>query len=281
MTTTWTGPPTPKSKPMTARGLLRVVLRVVPLLAILVVGLVLMLLLRLIERPLYHPRRPITPMITTTVCRTALRILRLTPVRSGHLSEAAIASVANHSSWLDIFVLNAGRPLYFVSKAEVEGWPGIGWLAKATGTVFIKRSRVDAANQVAQMQDRMRAGHHLLFFPEGTSTDGQQVLPFKSTLFATFIVDGLRTGSIQPISLRYVAPPGEDAVFYGWWGDMGFGPSLLQILAAPPGGSVHVTYSPAVAIASVADRKQLARTLETAVRDGFAASLAHSGDKVA
>jgi hypothetical protein len=77
-----------------------------------------------------------------------------------------------------------------------------------------------------------KAGHRLLFFPEGTSTDGRRVLPFKTTLFGAFFAHARRTPcAIQPVSVIYIAPAGEDARFYGWWGEMDFGPHLLKVLA--------------------------------------------------
>ena len=108
------------------------------------------------------------------------------------------AVVANHASWLDIFVLNAVSRVYFVSKAEVAGWAGIGWLARATGTVFIARKGTEAKEQQALFEARLRAGHRLLFFPEGTSTDSLRVLPFKSTLFAAFYTHGMEHGDAHP-----------------------------------------------------------------------------------
>ena len=160
---------------------------------------------------------------------------------SGSPSPERGAYVANHSSWLDIFVLNASKRIYFVAKEEVHGWPGIGWLARGTGTVFIRRDRRDAKRQQEMFEDRLRAGHHLLFFPEGTSTDGQRVLPFKTTLFAAFTTEAMRDFlTVQPITLRYHAPDGEDPRFYGWWGEMGFGFGLLKVLAALPSGRQHL-----------------------------------------
>ena len=80
---------------------------------------------------------------------------------------------------------------------------------------------------------RTRAGHRLLFFPEGTSTDGQRVLPFKPTLFQGFLDPALpETLAIQPMSAHYHAPRGRDPRFYGWWGNMDFAPHLMQVLAA-------------------------------------------------
>lgn len=180
------------------------------------------------------------------------------------------ALVANHSSWLDIFALNAATRLYFVSKAEVAGWPGIGLLAKITGTVFIARDRGQARAQQDVFEDRLLAGHRLLFFPEGTSTDNFRVLPFKSTLFAAFFTEKLRnTLYIQPISVVYTAPEGQDPRFYGWWGDMDFGPHALIMLAQPRGGSVKVICHPPVPVRDMEDRKAMAVTMEKAVRQGM------------
>jgi 1-acyl-sn-glycerol-3-phosphate acyltransferase len=177
------------------------------------------------------------------------------------------AVVANHASWLDIFVLNAADRVYFVSKDEVSRWPGIGWLARATGTVFITRKGSEAKEQQAIFEARLRAGHRLLFFPEGTSTDGLRVLPFKSTLFAAFFMHGLNhVLCIQPATVIYHAPPGRDARFYGWWGDTGFAPHLLTVLAGRRRGRVEVVLHPPLPVESFPDRKALAQACEAAVR---------------
>ena len=84
--------------------------------------------------------------------------------------------------YADIFAIGAGVPCYFVAKSEVAGWPVIGWLARATGTVFIRRNARDAAQHRNIFEDRLRIGHKLLFFPEGTSTDGLRVLPFNKNI---------------------------------------------------------------------------------------------------
>ena len=107
-----------------------------------------------------------------------------------------------------------GLPLaVFLSPFYAEHM-GLGMAA--TGTVFIKRDPSQARQQTQVFQDRLLAGHRLLFFPEGTSTDGQRVLPFKPTLFQAFFAPGLRDEiSIQPVSVIYHAPPGEEPRFYG------------------------------------------------------------------
>jgi 1-acyl-sn-glycerol-3-phosphate acyltransferase len=214
-------------------------------------------------------RRPVTPHITQFVCRNAFRILGLGFSTRGTLMRERGAVVANHSSWLDIFALNARKRIYFVSKAEVAKWPGIGWLARATGTVFIERDRRKAREQTKLFEERLKAGHKLLFFPEGTSTDGLRVLRFKTTLFAAFFTEELRAFMyVQPVSVVFHAPKGQPDRFYGWWGNMEFGPHLLKTLAAWPQGRVELIYQPPVKVSDFVDRKALAAHCEQAVRQG-------------
>lgn len=173
------------------------------------------------------------------------------------------AVVANHTSWLDILALNACAPVQFVSKAEVAGWPGIGALAKLAGTMFIRRDARDALSQQRMIEERIRAGQRLVFFPEGTSSDGRRVLPFKSTLFQAFFADGLAEVIwLQPVTLIYRAS--QDG-FYGWWGDMALGPHLARVLATP-GGEVEVIFHPPLRVRDYLSRKQLSAACEVSVR---------------
>ncbi|MBV2360803.1 1-acyl-sn-glycerol-3-phosphate acyltransferase [Thalassococcus sp. CAU 1522] len=234
-------------------------------------GLGLLLLMRLIERPIYGTRRPITPWITQGVCRAAFVILRMPITARGPRIKGPGAVVANHSSWLDIFALNSRKNVYFVSKAEVAGWPGIGWLARATGTVFIRRDPREAAEQTRLFEERLRQGHRLLFFPEGTSTDAIRVLPFKSTLFAAFFTDGLRHDlQMQAVTVMYHPPEGEDPRYYGWWGEMDFAPHLLKTLATRRQGRVELIYHDPVRVDDFPNRKTLASHLEAQVRAAHA-----------
>jgi 1-acyl-sn-glycerol-3-phosphate acyltransferase len=138
--------------------------------------------------------------------------------------------------------------------------------------VFIERDRRAAAHQVRLFAQRLAAGHRLVVFPEGTSTDGQQVLPFKPTLFAAFLPEPLRDRLwIQPVSVIYRVAPGDDPRRYAWWGDMDFGPHLLAVLGARRQGSVTVVFHPPLRVAAHPDRKTLARLAELRVRDGVAA----------
>jgi 1-acyl-sn-glycerol-3-phosphate acyltransferase len=270
MSQTWRSDKPPPQTVLTLTARIRAALRGLALVVIVFGGLVLLLLLRLIERPLFGVRRPLTPWITQGVCRTALWIIGLRLTLRGSPQHGGGAVVANHSSWLDIFVLNAVDRVYFVSKSEVRDWPAIGWLARATGTVFITRDRRAAQAQTALFAERLRAGHRLLFFPEGTSTDGQRVLPFKSALFEAFLAPDIAPdGWVEPVSVRYHPPEGEDPRYYAWWGDMALAPHLLVVLGAARSGRVEVCFHPPVQVSTAGGRKQIAARTEAAVRGGF------------
>ncbi|SHK40507.1 lyso-ornithine lipid acyltransferase [Shimia gijangensis] len=259
----------PEKHRISALGWLRVLGRGVILGSIVFGCLGILLLVRVIEKPIHGLHRPWTPFITQFVCRSAFWVLGMKFSARGDLMTQRGAVVANHSSWLDIFALNARKRIYFVSKAEVAKWPGIGWLAKATGTVFIKRDPKEARRQKEVFEARLLAGHKLLFFPEGTSTDAVRVLPFKPTLFAAFFAPELRDALyVQPVTVMYHAPAGEDARFYGWWGDMEFGEHLLQTLSQSPQGRVELIYHTPVAVRDFASRKALAAYCEGVVRGG-------------
>lgn len=262
----------PAPRPIGAAGWLRLAVKGSAMALLVYGGLLLLLLLRQIERPFCGMARPVTPWITQGVCRGALAIMGLRIRVRGRPMTVPGAVVANHGSWLDIFVLNAVQRIYFVSKSEVAGWPGIGWLARATGTVFINRKGSEARAQQRLFEERLRFGHRLLFFPEGTSTDTLRILPFKSTLFAAFFTHGLEHAlHIQPVTVHYIAPEGEDPRFYGWWGDMDFGSHLARLLAAPGHGRVEITFHEPVPADGFDGRKGLAARCEALVRQGFPA----------
>ncbi|MEO0357979.1 MAG: lysophospholipid acyltransferase family protein [Pseudomonadota bacterium] len=271
---TWMSDEEPPMRKIGPMGWLRVLVRGVPMAIVTFGGLLILLIVRLIERPIFGAQRPVTPRITQYVCRFAFWILGMGHVVRGTPMQDIGAAVANHASWLDIFALNAKDRIYFVAKSEVAHWPAIGWLARATGTMFVVRDRAEAVKQTIAMEQRLQLGHRLLFFPEGTSTDGQRVLPFKPTLFQSFLADGLRDDMrIQPITVSYYAPVGEDARFYGWWGDTDFAQHLLKALAAPKHGRVVVEYHDPVAVCDHPNRKKIATILETKVRSRLLSDL--------
>lgn len=264
----WNPQDRPAPAPLTVAGWGRVLVKGVALGGLTYGGLAVLLLVRLVERPFFGASRPYSPWVTQFVCRGAVRIIGLGYRRSGTPMAGRGALVANHSSWLDIFALNASDRLYFVSKSEVARWPFVGWLARATGTLFIERDPKRAKVQQAQFEDRLMAGHRLMFFPEGTSTDGLRVLGFKSTLFAAFYShQSPQPLFIQPVAIRYHGPPRADPRFYGWWGSMTFAPHLAGVLAAPRQGTVEVVFLEPVAIARFTSRKDLAAWCEARIRE--------------
>ncbi len=270
MTPTWHGVPEPPFVRPSLLGWVRFAARAIPIAVLFLTLALIHNVLRLIERPLHREHRPWTPYITRFAFRQSLRLIGLRLHVEGHPMTGPGALVANHSSWLDIFVLNATDRLYFVSKAEVAGWPLIGWLSRIVNTVFIERDPAQAAAQSKLLQDRLLAGHRLLFFPEGTSTDNQRLLPFKSSLFEAFRADELRDVlRIQPVTVIYKAPKDQLVSFYGWWGDMTFDKHMLSVMSATRQGTVEVFYHRPIVVADHPNRKALARACEEAVRAGL------------
>lgn len=207
--------------------------------------------------------------IVQLACRLSLLILGLRLRVRGEPMRHAGGVVANHSSWLDIFVLNAIKRVYFVSKSDVSRWPLIGIIARSTGTVFIERRALDAARQRTVFQDHIAQGHKLLFFPEGTSTDGRRVLPFRSSLFAAFFDDLGADLWIQPVTVHYHAPDGARSDLYGWWGNMDFAGHFVMVASRFRQGYVEVSLHDPMRIADFEDRKSLAVETENAVRSGL------------
>ena len=282
MSVTWYSAEPPE--PPAALGLVekaRVIRRVAPLATLIAICFVALILVRLIERPLFGLRRPLTPYISRFVCHSAFWIMALPIKREGQPMAHRGAIVANHSSWLDIFALNAFENVYFVSKSEVSDWPGIGWLARATGTVFIRRNRVEARYHADSIYDRFRAGHLIVLFPEGTSTDGQRILPFKSTLFQAFLAADVPDNlHIQPVTVIYQSPPETDPRFYAWWGDMGFGAHLVKLLSVARQGQVRVRFHTPIRVDDIPNRKALAQRCEQTVRDGLSDAKDPHNDQV-
>ena len=268
MTTTWISEDgEPVSKKISIFGWVLLFSRGSAIIFIIVFGLLLKFLLRVFEKPLFGDMRPVSPQITVMVSKISLWLLSIPVIRFGAPLKQPGAFVANHSSWLDIFALNSGQSLYFVSKSEVASWPGIGFLAKVTGTLFIRRESKEAVAQKKLFGQRIKMGHRLLFFPEGTSTDGMRVLPFKSALFQAFFDSGLNSPCyIQPVTVTYFAPKNEDPRFYGWWGEMSFALHLLKTIASRRQGSIEVRYHEPLLVSNFAKRKELAAAAEKIVR---------------
>lgn len=144
-------------------------------------------------------------------------------------SSRNILLVSNHVSWLDIYLLNAVRPVRFVSKAEVRNWPVVGWLAQVTGTLFLERGRRrDTARVNNAVTGALKNGDCVAFFPEGTTTDGTHLRPFLSSLLQAAVN---AESTLQPVALRYLLPDGGNDEAAAYHGNMTMMDSLRKILA--------------------------------------------------
>jgi len=190
--------------------------------------------------------------------------------------ESPALILSNHASWLDIIVLGAIAPVVFVAKSEVADWPLFGQLAKLQRTVFVERERRHKTGDAARaMGDRLLGGDAVVLFPEGTSSDGIRILPFRSALICSVhhaIGDSTHHErvTVQPVSLAYVryggVPVGRalrDKV--AWYGDVDLIPHLLGVFSS---GAVDVTVSwgEPIGYGMTANRKEIARDAENAVR---------------
>lgn len=183
--------------------------------------------------------------------------------------------VVNHSSYLDITVLGGLIEGCFVAKREVAGWPLFGLLAKLQRTAFVDRRRSAAANGRDHVAQRLAEGDSLIFFPEGTSNDGNRVLPFKSTLFAA--LDARRDLPIQPVSIAYTRLDGMPLgralrPLVAWYGDMDLASHLFALLGLGR-MTVEVVFHPVVAAERFASRKELARHCHGVIAGGVAGAL--------
>jgi 1-acyl-sn-glycerol-3-phosphate acyltransferase len=183
--------------------------------------------------------------------------------------------IANHASYLDIVVLGSLLQAAFVAKSEVAGWPGFGLLARLGRTIFVDRRPRSTAGERDRLRTRLDAGETLILFPEGTSNDGNRVLPFKSSLFAAAGTDG--SLPVQPVTVAYTGLDGLPLprafrAFYAWYGDMTLAGHLFAVLGLG-NATIDVIFHPPVTVADFANRKTLAQHCHTAVQRGLSQAL--------
>ena len=192
-------------------------------------------------------------------CARALAALQIPVTLIGAPPTEGLV-VSNHLSYLDIVAFSAALPCVFVSKAEVEDWPIFGRYARWAGSVFVRRhDRPDAARANTAIDDALRNGVPVVLFPEGTTTDGSQVLRFHSTMLQPAIEVA---APITPAAIAYTLQDGDVAQEVCWWGEMTFLPHLLNLLGKQDLRVVIAFGSP---IAPCGDRKQLSERLHDEV----------------
>jgi 1-acyl-sn-glycerol-3-phosphate acyltransferase len=221
--------------------------------------------------------------------RAVRRIVGFKVIQTGTISrDRPLLFAINHASWLDITVFGSLTPVAYVAKREVATWPVFGLFARLQRTVFIERSRQRTAGHRDEMLKRLDEGERIGLFPEGTSSDGNRVLPFKSAFFAVaeHRTDG-KPLPVQPVSIAYVGVNGlpicrDGRPTFAWYADMDLAPHLWGVLSAGP-LTISVQFHPVVTIDDFASRKELARhceeTVAQGVSDALSGRLARGGRK--
>jgi 1-acyl-sn-glycerol-3-phosphate acyltransferase len=170
--------------------------------------------------------------------------------------------VFNHVSYLDIVTLAARHPVVFVAKKEVRSWPVIGWIAASAGTLFIDRKkRSDVARITEAMGELLKQGIRVCIFPEGTSSDGSRVLPFRTSLLEPAIAHD------YPVTagwIGYSLEEGDPATEVCYWGDLSFGPHLLNLFTKR---CIHASVAYTQAGNSTGCRKEFGARLHALVCD--------------
>jgi 1-acyl-sn-glycerol-3-phosphate acyltransferase len=204
------------------------------------------------------------------------------------ITEGPILLAANHVSYLDMPILGGLGRVAFIAKDEVGRWPFFGLVARLARTIFVDRKhRHRALHDRNQIQQRLKEGDCLVLFPEGTSSDGNGVLPFRSALLSVAELDLSRHEAVkgrpyrvrvQPVSIAYTRSNGvpmgrAGRAAYAWYGDMDFLPHLWRALAEGP-LDVVVEFHPPVTVEQLGDRKKLTQYCERTVREGVVRALA-------
>lgn len=199
-------------------------------------------------------------------------------VKGEQVKEGAVLFVCNHASYADISLIGAHIRGSFVAKAEVAKWPLFGICAKLSRTVFVDRRARYARQQAEEMKRRFERGDRLILFPEGTSSDGNRVLPFRSSLFATaeIEIDG-KPVAVQPVSLAYTRldgiPMGRHLrPFFAWYGDMEMFSHLWGIVGVGRSTVVLEFHKP-VTIRDFPSRKALAAYCQSVVAAGVSSAI--------
>jgi 1-acyl-sn-glycerol-3-phosphate acyltransferase len=198
--------------------------------------------------------------------RRFLRLLGCTVHVTGKIPRRGLV-VSNHLGYVDILVIGSACPCVFVAKSDVRGWPVFGFLARLAGTVFVRRKApADASRQVETMGSVLRGGHPMVLFPEGTSSGGESVLPFRSSLLQAAIANGLE---MIPAAIHYrVAPPTVVERDIAFWADMKLPAHLWNLLGI---GSFEALLAFGEPLSPDSDRKDACRRLHQAVEKIHAA----------
>jgi 1-acyl-sn-glycerol-3-phosphate acyltransferase len=212
--------------------------------------------------------------------RFVVRILGIRVTVTGSpVATRPLLLLSNHTSWLDITVLASIAPVSFIAKKEVAGWPIVGWLAKLQRSVFIDRERRHSVGAKArEVAGRLSKGDIIVLFAEGTSSDGNTVLPFRSALLGAaqhgIAAEG-RTATVQPVAIAYTKMLGlplgrQHRPLVAWYGGTDLLPHLRRLLSEGA-IDVHVVFGPPRTLRKDEDRKIVAAEAGLLVRRVVAA----------
>lgn len=177
--------------------------------------------------------------------------------------------VSNHVSWLDVPVLAGATGAAFVAQSDIAGWPLIGWLSRMNRTIFVSRTdRMTIAQQVETLRDALDHHQPVVVFPEGTTGDGLELLPFKPSLFAV-VAPPPRPMVVQPVLVDYGVLVPE----YAWIDEEGFGANAGRLLRRRGTFPVLVHFLEPIDPFVVTDRKAIAAETRKRIADALSASL--------
>lgn len=195
-------------------------------------------------------------------CKQLLGIFQmpLAVIGAEQLEDAHYLLAANHISWIDIHVINSFKPHYFVAKAEVASWPIFGWMAKQLGTLFIERGKANSIRKMVLEVSGQLSSKAICIFPEGTSTDGKQVAPFKSNLFEAAIT---AEAPVYSLAIQYFdLKTGQKTMAPAFIGDMGLLDSIWNLISSPP---ICAVLSISAKLPALKERKALAELSQSLI----------------
>ncbi len=229
---------------------------------------------RLLSKPLHHG---VARRMQAFWCRSICTLMGVRIQLAGQpMAAPPVLLAANHLSWLDILVVAAHWRVCFLSKSEVRSWPGIGLVATGLGTLYIERGRRDASGDAMRaMVQRMREGHRVLFFPEGTTSPGLNLLPFRPRLFQAAIDAGV---AVQPLAIRYLDHTDQPHAVAPFVDDEGLLSHVWRLSAEP---AMRAVLEPGYPVDSAGKgRNELALLCREQMAEALNPSLPHDDEDV-
>lgn len=196
-----------------------------------------------------------------------------TEIRGTPVHNTQLIYISNHLSYLDIPAIGSYLKASFIAKEDIAHWPVIGFLSKVQQTAFISRNSAHAKKVANALDTMVKEGKSLILFPEGTSSVGTSLLPFKSSLFSLAHPKDMKPIAIQPFILELIEADGkpvtpESRDYYAWYGDMEFAPHIWVYLQTK-GAKIRLTFLDVIPATEGMDRKELCKLVESRISAGL------------